>query len=304
MKLLLSAALVFMLLAGPVLAQDGKPLQMDARTQTRLQIRVAPILASHSSDATDAFATVVDPTPLLTLLSDLATAQSAWNASQAEAARTQALTQDLSVAAKTAEAAQAQARADQARLTLLQQRVGLEWGPYFAGLSDAALRQLGSDLAAGKVALVRIDTPSGQGLRGARSALLDLGAIGSVEARVLGVARTADVRLQSPGLMTLVSGPDAAYLSTGLALKASLYSGAGTDGLLIPNAALLREDGQVFAYVRTGAQMFVRRQVTPARIIADGLIVTSGFAPGDRVVVQGASALFTAETSTPAGSDE
>ncbi len=185
-------------------------------------------------------------------------------------------------------------------MTLLQQRVSLEWGSYFAKLTGDALRQMGSDLAAGRAALVRIDTPSGKGLRGARFAVLDMGALGSVNARVLGVARTADARLQSPGLITLVTGPDAAYLSTGLPLKAALYSGGGTDGLLIPNAALLRQGGQVYAYIRTGPQTFTRRLVTPARVTPDGLIVNQGFAAGESVVVQGASALFTAQSSTPA----
>ncbi|ESQ85250.1 hypothetical protein AEAC466_05935 [Asticcacaulis sp. AC466] len=299
MKLLTTAALTLMLAAGAVQAQDT-PLQLDGKTQTRLQIRVAPIQPAHSSDATSAFASVADPTPLLTLLSDLATTQSAYTASQAEASRSQALARDASVSAKAAEAAQAQARADQAKVTLLRQRVGLEWGTYFAGLSDTALRQLGSDLSSGKAALVRIDTPSGQGLKGARSATLDLGAIGSVEARVLGIARTADARLQSPGVMTLVSGADAAYLSTGLTMKASLYGGGGTTGLLIPNTALLRSGGKVYAYVKTGPKTFVRRIVTPARVTPEGLIVSAGFSANESLVVQGASALLTAATSRPA----
>jgi hypothetical protein len=303
-KFIPTTALILMLAAAsaPLHAHaQEKPLQIDAKTQARLQIRVAPIQSAHSSDQVSAFATVVDPTPLLTLLSDLVTTQSAYNASQAEATRSQALAKDASLSVKAAEAAVAQARGDQARVTLLKQRLGLEWGAYFSGLSDTALRQLGSNLSAGKAALVRIDTPSGQGLKGAQSATLDLGAIGSVEARVLGVARTADARLQSPGLMTLVSGANALYLGNGLTLKASLYSGGTTSGLLIPGNALLRNGGKVYAYVKTGPQTFTQRLVTPARITPDGLIVSQGFSAGEQVVVQGALALLTAATSTPAG---
>ncbi len=300
MKRISTAILALMLTATAVQAQE-KPLQLDGKTQTRLQIRVAPIQAAHSSDQVSAFATVVDPTPLLTLLNDLATAQSAYGASHAEATRSQALAKDASLSTKAAEAAVAQARADQLKITLLKQRLGLEWGGYFAGLSDANLRQLGADLVGARAALVRIDTPSGQGLKGAKSATLDLPAVGSVEARVLGVARMADPRLQSPGLMTLVTGDSAAYLSTGLTLKAGLYSGGGTNGLLIPNNALLRQSGRVYAYVKTGPQAFSRRAVTPARVTPDGVIVSEGFSAGEQVVVQGASALLTAATSTPAG---
>ncbi len=306
MKFISATALILMLAAtsAPLNAHaQDKPLQLDAKTQTRLQIRVAPIAAAHSSDQVSAFATVVDPTPLLTLLSDLATTQSAYNASQAEATRSQVLAKDASLSAKAAEAAVALARGDQAKVTLLKQRLGLEWGAYFTALSDSSLRQLGSDLVAGRSALVRVDTPAGQGLKGAKTVSLDLGALGSAEARVLGVARTADQRLQSPGLMTLVSGENAAYLSIGLSLKASLYSGGGTSGLLIPNAALLRQSGRVYAFVKTNAQSFDRRVITPARVTPEGLIVTSGFNSGEKVVVQGASALLTAATSTPAGEE-
>ncbi|CAM3224680.1 hypothetical protein [Asticcacaulis taihuensis] len=303
MKLPSAATLILMLAATCARlnahAQD-KPLQLDARTQARLQLRIAPLTAAHSSDQVSAFATVVDPTPLLTLLSDLATAQSAYTASQAEAARSQALARDASLSAKASEAATAQARSDQARVRLLKQRLGLEWGAYFTTLSDNGLRQLGSDLAAARCALVRVDTPAGQGLKGAKTVSLDLGALGFADARVLGVARTADARLQSPGLMTLVSGENAAYLSIGLSLKASLYSGGGTSGLLIPNAALLRQGGHVYAFIKTNAQTFDRRIVTPTRVTPEGLIVTSGFTSGEKVVVQGASALLTAATSVPA----
>ncbi len=293
-------ALGAMLAAGTAQAQD-KPLQLDGKTQSRLQIRVSPVQAAHSANAVSAFATVVDPTPFLTLLSDLTTAQSAYAASQAEATRTQTLAKDATVSAKAAEAAVAQACADQAKVTLLRQRLGLEWGGWAFDASDAVLRQMGTDLTTGRAALVRIDTPSGNGLKGAKTATLDLNAVGQVQARVLGVARTADARLQSPGLMTLVTGASAAYLSNGLTLKASLYSGAGTDGLLIPNAALLRQGGHVYAWVKTGSQTFARRDVAQVRVMPDGLIVNSGFSAGDQVVVQGASALLTAATSTPSG---
>lgn len=301
MKLISAAALILALVAGAGHAQDNKPLQLDGKTQTRLQLRVAPVHAAQSTNSVNAFAAVVDATPLLTLLSDLATAQSAYNASQAEATRTQALAKDDTVSQKVADAALAQARGDQAKVTLLKQRLGLEWGSWFSGQTDVALRQLGTDLSMGRAALVRVDTPSGQGLKGAQTASLELGAIGTVNARVLGIARTADARLQSPGLISMVTGPNAAYLSNGLTMKASLYGGGVTNGLLIPNAALLRQGGRVYAYVKTGAKTFDRRAVVPVRVVSDGLIVSDGFTAGEQVVVQGASALLTAATSTPAG---
>jgi hypothetical protein len=258
-------------------------------------------LTAQSADAVNGFATVMDPAPLLQLLSDIDAAKAALTASSAEATRTQALAKDATVSSKTAEAARAQAQADQAKLNLLKQRLGMEWGPYFAGLSDTALSQLAHDIAASQAALVRVDTPSGQGLKTAATATLDLGALGSAQARVAGVARTADQRLQSPGLITIVTGSQAAYLSNGLTMNAKLYSGGSAGGLLIPNAALLRQDGHVYAYVRIAATSFARREVVRTKVTLEGLIVQDGFQPGDAVVVQGASALLAAETPKPAG---
>ncbi len=241
----------------------------------------------------------MDPSPLLVLLSDYDTARAALAASSAEAARTAALSKDATVSAKVAESARAQAVADQAKVNLLKQRLGLEWGPYFASLPDPALSQLSHDIAMGQAALVRIDTPSGKGLRSATTATIDLGALGSVQARVVGVARTADQRLQSPGAVAIVTGSQAAYFGAGLSLGAKLYSSGGTDGLLIPNAALLRQAGHVYAWVKSGPQAFDKREVVPARVVPEGLITAGGFRAGDVIVVQGASALLAAEAQKP-----
>jgi hypothetical protein len=288
------------MLAGPAFAAPPV-LRLDAATQTRLQIRTQPVTAAQSADAVNGFATVMDPAPLLQLLSDIDATKAALTASAAEAARTQALAKDATVSNKAAEAARAQAQADQSKLNLLKQRLGLEWGPYFAGLSDATVTQLAHDIAASQAALVRVDTPSGQGLKTAATAALDLGPLGSAQARVAGVARTADQRLQSPGLITIVTGSQAAYLSSGLTMNAKLYSGGSAGGVLIPNAALLRQDGQIFAYVRVAATSFAKREVVRTRVTPEGLIVQNGFKPGEAVVVQGASALLAAETPKPAG---
>jgi len=290
-----AAELTCLLMIAPVVAFAG-PLRLDAATQARLQIRTAPVEPAHASAAVDGFATVLDPSPLIPLLGDLKAAEAAAAASQAEATRTAALSKDATVAVKSAEAANAQALADQAKVVSLKQRVGIEWGAAFARLSDSDLDALVHDLALGQAAIVRIDTPSGAGLNTAKSAVLDLGPLGSANARVLGVARTADVRLQSPGLITVVTGPQAAYLSSGLAVKAKLYGGGSSDGVLIPNAALIRADGRVFAYVKTGPLTFDKRVVARVRVAAEGLVVQSGFRIGDAVVVQGGAALLAAET--------
>lgn len=289
--------LPLILLAAPAAVFAQTDQTIDAATQTRLQIVTATIGKAQAQNGVSGYATVIDPAPLLGLISDLSAARAAAAASSAEAARLKALSGDASVSAKAAETAQAQAAADQARVILLQQQIMLQTGPAVARLASTAFA---SELASGQAALVRVDTPSGRGQMSASTVRLHTGN-GDVEAKVLGVARAADAKLQSPGLIVLARGEAARWLTPGLTLTAQVYGG-GTSGLLIPNNALLRQDGQVFAYVRTAPTRFERRTVHFLRATPDGLIVQDGFQPGERVVVQGASALYVA-TAAPADGD-
>lgn len=290
--------LPFLLLTAPAASFAQTVQTLDAAAQTRLQIVTAPIAPAHAQNGVSGFATVIDPAPLLGLISDLSAARAAAAASSAEAARLKALSGDASVSAKAAETAQAQAAADQAKVTLLQQQIILQTGPAVARLASPAFA---SALASGQAALVRVDTPSGRGQMGANSVRLHTGN-GDVEARALGPARSADAKLQSPGLIVLARGEAARWLTPGLTLTAQVYGG-GTSGLLIPINALLRQNGQVFAYVRTAPTRFERRTVHFVRAAPDGLIVQDGFHVGERIVVQGASALYTA-TVAPADGDD
>jgi len=298
--------LILLLLAAPAAAD---PVLVDPAVQARLQIRTAPLAAVHAATASaTGFARVLDPAPLLALIGDTDAAAATAQASAAEATRTAALAKDATVSAKTDETAQAQARTDAAKLTQLKQRLSLEWGPYFSALPTASLHQLGADLTAARAAIVRIDVPAGAGIKGASQATLDFGALGQVQVKIAGVARMADLKLQSPGLIAIVGGQDAAYLSSGLTATAQLFGGGDGDGILIPNNALLRQDGQIFAFVKTGVKGFDKRVVHPAHLTAQGIVVTSGapgsFHAGEIVVVQGAQALSAASAPKSGGDDD
>lgn len=281
-------------LAAPIL------LKMDAPTQARLGIVTAPLAPVHKTASVSGFARAVDPVPLATLDSDIAAAVAALGASQAEAARTRALNAaDQTVSKKVAEAAAAQARADGAKLALLRRRLGLEWGPSLQALSDARRGRLIGDIAAGRAALVRIDASSGLShLRG--TATIDLGASGVARAAILGPARVGDPRLQSTGLLALVTGPQAMRMGSGTVAPATIAAGAEVTGVVVPRAALLRTAGQTFAYVRRDAGSFERRPVVGGLAETTGLFVAGGFGPGEPVVIKGAAQLFAAETPSKA----
>lgn len=291
----LSLAVATSAAAAPVIA-----VKVDAATQARLGVVTAPLAAVRKTASVSGFARAVDPVPLATLDADIAAAAAALNASQAEAARTRTLNAtDQAVSKKVAEGAAAQARADAARLALLRRRLGLEWGPSIQAFSDARRGRLIADIAAGRSALVRIDASSGLSqLRGA--AVIDLGLAGTARAVILGPARVGDPRLQSTGLLGLVSGSQAMRMGSGTVAPATLAAGVETTGVIVPRAALLRTAGQTFAYVRRDAGSFERRPIVGGLPDPAGLFVAGAFRPGDPVVVKGAAQLFAAETPAKA----
>jgi hypothetical protein len=283
----------------------AKPVKLASVTQAKLGLKSEPLRAKASAATVSGYVKVLDPGPLAQLDSDIDAADAAAQASAAELARSAALNKDGAVVAtKTVEAARAQARADASKLALLRRRLGLEWGEGLARMSAGQRAQLLSDIAAGKAALVRLDTPSGEGLAGMKSVDLDLGPLGAVRATVLGAARAADPRLISPGLFAIARGPGARSLTVGLSAPVKLAVSASVTGVVAPRAALLRSKGKTWVYVRTGGETFLRKEVEDARGDPSGLFVPAGFKPGEQVVTQGAAALFAAETNVSEEGDK
>lgn len=295
-------ALSLALLAAPAMAATEGLLKMDAATQARLGVVTVPLKAARRGVTLSGFARALDAGPLAQLDSDIATASAARNASQAEAVRTRHLSDaDHTVSDQAAEAAESQARQDAAKLQLLRRRVGLEWSPVLAALSDARRGRLVADLAAGRAALVRID--SAQGLSMARGAVdIDLGPGGHVHAAILGPARVGDPRLQATGVLALVTGPAALQFGFGTVAPATVEAGAAANGVILPRAALMRGGGRTFVYIRRDATDFERRAVGPTAPDPQGLFAATGFRPGEQVVTTGAAQLFAAQ-SAPAAKD-
>ena len=297
-RLLMRAGLgsaVALAVMAAALAVRAAGLQLSPAVQHHLGVADQTLTAARRAGEIDAFAKVLDPGPLVQLLSDLDTAEAAAAASQAEAARSRALNAaDAGVSDKDREAAAAQARQDALHVALLRRRVGLEWGPGIARMSPAARDRLATALAKGEAALVHVDTHNNDGQTGARVVKIDVGS-DSVRGTVIGPARQAEPRLQSSGLIVEVTGPASVLLSIGLTQSAHIESSSPQTGVLLPRTAIVRFRGSEWAYVRSGPDRFVRRLVQDPVPQADGLFVADGFAPGDVVVVSGAAALFAAE---------
>jgi hypothetical protein len=278
-------------------AQTAVVLKPDQ--QRRLGVVVQTLSAQRSSLKVNAFAKVLDTGPLTQLESDLETAEAAAAASSAQVSRSRALYQSNNgVSAKDFEAAQSQAKADEARLTLLRRNLGLQWGPGLAGLSGARRKALITALSQGRAALVQLDSPSNEGQAGARAAEIDIGDT-TVNATIIGHSRTAEPRLTSSGLIAVVTGPSAILFSNGLTQSARLLSPSQQLGVVLPRSAIVRFEGSAWAYVRTTGEAFERRMVINPTPQGDGYFVAQGFRSGDAVAVKGVAALFAAERGPP-----
>ena len=279
--------------ASPALA--GPLLDISPAAQDRLGVRTQTLTARKRSVQVAAFAKVLDPGPLAQLESDLETAIAAAAASGPEAARARVLSPGSSaMSAKDAEAAISQARQDQIKVAQLRRQLGLQWGPGLQRMSDARRQALVKALTDGQAALVQVDTPDSQGQAGARTVEIDIGS-GSVHAPVIGPSRNAEPRLQSSGLIALVTGKDAILFSIGLTQSARINQPTSQTGVLLPRTALVRFQGSDWAYVRHGPAQFERRLASDPNPEKDGVFVAQGFSAGDVVAVQGVAALFAAE---------
>ena len=268
--------------------------------QAHLGLHTVRLAGVNRSGEIDGFAKVLDPGPLAQLGSDLQTAQASLAASGAEAARAKSLNaQDLGVSAKDTEVAVAQAKSDALRVTQLRRRLGLEWGPGVARLSDAERNRLVDELANGRAALVHVDTHNNSGQAGAKRVRIDVGS-DSVAGVVMGPARAAEPRLQSSGLIVKVTGPAAILLSIGLTQSAHIATQDPQGGVIVPRAALIRYRGSDWAYVKSGNDRFERKLVLDPVPEDRGFFVSRGLKAGEEVIVEGVSAVFAME-QTAAG---
>jgi hypothetical protein len=91
----------------------------------------------------------------------------------------------------------------------------------------------------------------------------------------------------------------------GLAVTARIaVPGEVQTGVVLPATAVVRAAGQTFAYVQTSETRFTRKAVTLGAPTGSGYLISAGFSPADRVVVQGAQLLLSEELKAQLQSDD
>jgi hypothetical protein len=298
--------------ATPAAAMPAGPkaIAVDAAAQARFGVTLATLKGVAAPTDAATTARVLDPASLLQLDGVLATAAASFTASRTEVLRVRkAYSEDRTASYRDVQAANAQAGADLQRVNAARRELALRWGGGVADMQAHRRAELLNDLANAHAELVRVEIPAGMPIPRAGS---NLTVRGSSAAEVFsgevlgGLPPTADPAGGSQTRAVLVElKADAAKLPVGQTLSAEVPNPdvAGTDGVILPRAALLRRDARAWVYVQTAPTQFIRREVHGPRSVTSGWFVAQGFAPGDRVVATGAPALLGIESPTPACTD-
>jgi hypothetical protein len=259
-----------------------------------------------------AFGRVLDPTPLVTLDGDLASAEAALAASRAEYERSQKLlASGENTSRKNAETAEAQFRADEIKVSALQRRALMEWGPSFAVTDPKPRRALVDQLVRGDVSIVRVDLLPGDAMpeEPKRAVLLVLGRDKEpIVTESIAAAADVDPKTQAQGYLLRVE--QAPFpLRPGMALTAWLeLPQPPRAGFAIPRSAVLRHDGRTWVYVQEEEEKFVRKPVYLDSPLEGekGWFVDAkigGVGAEDLLVVTGAQSLLSEELKAQGGSE-
>lgn len=302
---------------SPASVRDGQTLvTLQPDTQARLGLRMASLTASARRAEERAIALVLPVEELGELSNGYAAAvakvekaRANLDVSRKEYERLQGLYADnQNASAKAMEAAQGTFRSDEAELravergvTLQQNSVQQRWGAVMAdwvARNSPALRRLFEQ----REFLVQITLPSGPTSQAPRTAALELPSGGMGAATFVSPFPRLDPRIQ--GTSFLYSTPAKPGLAAGMNLTARLDHGNARKGVVVPEAAVVWWQGRAWVYVQTEANTFARRALPTQSQIAGGLFVTQGFSPGDKVVIEGAESLLSAELGSQVSGEQ
>ena len=284
--------------AGPQVSRDrngNAVVTLSSKTQKDAGILLKSLTAFQMSPELKGYGQVVDPAPLVALITELASAQAAYTASSGELARLKTLEGQGNASARALQTAEAAASRDLLANQSARERLTLSWGKAVADQKD--LLAFIHELTSLETALVRIDVPVGQMLKeppgGARIANLS-GA--SADAAFLERAPSVDPQMQGQGFIFLLK-PNSLRLTSGESVAGYLkIPGEPLAGVIVPREAVVRTEGAGWMYVlNQGGESFTRIEVSLDNPTEAGWFVTKGATASDQVVTTGAQQLLSIE---------
>jgi hypothetical protein len=288
----------------PVVAQsrvklgpNGEPtVTLDGETQKRIALKVEAVATAKMIPELKGYGRVLDPAPMATVATELASAQAALTASQKEFDRSRLLNEQKNASDRALQAAEAAARRDQILVESVRTRLVLAWGKAIAERADlpAFLRSLTSL----ECAVVRIDLPAGEVTKTSPTSARIVAAAAdetALTAEFLGPVTATDPQTQGQGFLFLVKAASP-RLAPGTAVAGYLrLPGEPQNGFIVPDSSVVRQAAQGWIYVQTGDDTFRRRKIPLDHPTENGWFVREGVAANEKVVVRGAQALLSEE---------
>lgn len=231
---------------------------------------------------------------------ELDRAQIASRVAQTDVARLGPLHRDNSiVSTKTLQTAQVAGATEQASLKIARNKIQLQenairsrWGPVLAAWLTSGSPQLDRVLS-GQSLLVQIALPAGQNVASPMTARLQTSSGRVINATVISSVPQTDPRFQGQGFFATALGDT--VLLPGMTVPVSVPNGDPLHGVIVPTSAIVRWQGQPFAYTMPEGGQFVRQAVATDIPTPGGWLVRTGVAAGTPVVVSGAELLLSEE---------
>ncbi len=287
----------------PKSAEAG--LALSSEKQKAAGIKLLAAITTNTMPTVKVFGRVVDGSTLSVLLAETATARSTLAASSNEFNRLKFLYgQNQNTSARSFETAQATFHRDTALLESARIRLWSAWGRKIAERPD--VQDLALALAGQEAALVRLDLTVGNEMEHWPEELNVSTLADDAEmltASTLGIDPTVDPVTQGRGLLCLIKR---AVAPVGTPMTGWIpQTTAPVKGILIPQAALLRNEGSTIVYVRVGEDIFKRVAVELLSRTSEGWLVEAGeeIKAGANLVVSGGAFLLSEELSKAGGGE-
>ncbi len=199
--------------------------------------------------------------------------------------------------ARAVQAAESAMHRDEVAMRATQAKLLTSYGRELIDRKD--LPEFVTALAAGQMALVRLDVPAGETIKeppvGAKLiSPADAGA--AIPVQLLGPTGSTDAQTQGQGFLVLTKSGGPRLAPGTMVVGAVQLAGEKESGVTVPRAAIVRHDGEAFIYVETKAGEFTKKQIELEHATENGWFIHEGLKAGDKVVVTGAQQLLSEES--------
>ncbi len=261
-------------------------------------VHTVALVASNQAVKLEGIATVLNPDTLLQLDADIRSATVAANFSHGQLERFKASTM---LSKQMLESAVRQEGIDASQLKLLSTRLQQSWGDKAPFLNVDVRQALMADIASGSRAVLRLDFPDMEADVPQNVRVVPLRGGAETKVDTLWAAPSGNLAMPGVSFFGLINGGPG--LRAGDRARVIADNSARLSGVVIPSAAVVVYGSKSWCYIETAPKKYERKLVLLDTPVDSGFLVTSGFDPGTRVVVRGASLLL-AQEATPAALDD